>query len=67
MNQIQFQLISFENKYAILKNPIYGTIKWPVKELPADIEIGHNIKIGVITTDTPIQTDVKKLLEELIN
>lgn len=72
MNQILFTVISFFEKYTILENSLYGQIQWPIKELPAEIEIGSQVTIGVIakSQEQQIQTqqfDAKKLLEELLN
>jgi hypothetical protein len=72
MSQLEFQIINFENKYAILDHPIYKNLKWPIKELPADIEIGSFITLGSTIQPLNFQSDqnpdtLKKLLEDLIN
>jgi hypothetical protein len=71
MNQLEFQIVNFENKYAILEHPVYKNLKWPIKELPADIEIGSTVTLGVAqdTKSNPQASPdtLKKLLEELIN
>ena len=75
MSQLEFQVVNFENKYAVLEHPIYKNLKWPIKELPADIEIGSFVTLGIIGSIDPAQNyqsaqnpeTLKKLLEDLIN
>jgi hypothetical protein len=71
-NSIQYTVIDFQNKFAILTNAIFGEIKWPIKKLPDNIEIGQTVTIGANQANQKSDEakyhnqDIKNLLQELI-
>lgn len=71
MDWLEFTILKFEDKYAILENKIYGKINWPIKKLPDEIKIGSTVFLSA-NLNAPEQNaetnlDIKKLLEEIIN
>jgi hypothetical protein len=71
MESLEFTVINFEHKFAILENNTFGKINWPIKKLPDEIEIGSKIYLSASINQPENQnkesTDIKKLLEEIIN
>lgn len=71
MDFLEFTVINFENKYAILQNQIFGKINWPIKKLPEEVEIGSTVFLSASlespTQDSSQNLNIKKLLEEIIN
>ena len=68
-NALNFKIIRFEDKFAILVNEHFGEIKWPIKKLPESIQLNNEITLGVIEGNLENLQDekLKMLLEELIN
>lgn len=67
---IQATLERFEDKFAVLKNETYGEFRWPVKNLPEDLQIGETILIKISTQKLEQEEkfeQMRRLLEELIN
>ena len=72
MESLQFTITEFNHKFAVLYNSKYNLkINWPIKELSHDIEVGHTINLSQVFPEPKNQdkneTELKKLLEELIN
>lgn len=66
-NYIEYTILNFENKYAILHNSVFGTINWPIKKLPDDVKIGDKHYIGIVQpTDSQIYTQEKQVLHSLL-
>jgi hypothetical protein len=71
-NSIQYTVLKFENKFAVLHNDLFGEIKWPIKKLPDQIEIGDQINLIASNQEIPEpktsyhNQDIKNLLQELI-
>lgn len=60
----------FEDRFAVLQNESVGEIKWPIKNLPENVQIGGTVTLKISTQK--VEEDEKyarmrKLLEELIN
>jgi hypothetical protein len=67
MEELNFTVINFQDKFAILNNQKFNfQIQWPIKLLPDQIAIGDSINIGNSNSNSN-SVDIKKLLEELIN
>jgi hypothetical protein len=68
MEYLEFNVLKFENKFAILENAIYGKINWPIKRLPDEINIGAKVYLTAqLNEPNNKNTNLKQLLEELIN
>jgi len=67
---LEFTLSRFEERMAIIYNDIIGEIKWPIKNLPEDLQIDDNFTLKAISPESQEQEQVHALqqtLELLIN
>ncbi|NUM25795.1 MAG: hypothetical protein HUU49_04235 [Candidatus Buchananbacteria bacterium] len=63
------RLEKFENKDAVIITDDGQRLTWPIKDLPADCEVGSNVRITLSTavTDQEEQTQIAKaILNEIL-
>lgn len=70
MGEIKYNLnatiIKFEGIFAILKMVDNQEIKWPIKNLPDDVEEGKKIRLVVSSEKTDSESQ-EKLAREILN
>ncbi len=70
MYELEFTFKRFEDRYAILDNEATGEIRWPIVDLPEDVNPNDKIKLKLITEQIQHNenlNDLKKTLEGLVN
>lgn len=71
-NVVHLEIIEFDGPNAVLKSNDSGVfeLKWPIRNLPADIKKGDNIIFKIMSHDiaeNEHELVARKLLEEMIN
>ena len=69
-NEITFTFRRFEDRFAILFNELTDEIKWPIKNLPDDVQPNDTVKLRLISSNIEQAEQVaalKQTLEELVN
>lgn len=64
------KLERFEERFAVLNSEVLGEFRWPIKNLPENVQAGETIELSVRTrgiNEDEKLTRMRKLLEELIN
>jgi len=70
MEELKFTFKRYEERYAILENPLTGEIRWPIEHLPQECNPNDTVKLRLITQNQEEKEnllDLKKTLEELVN
>lgn len=68
--KLEFTLSRFEERMAVIYNDTIGEIKWPIKNLPEDLNIDDKFHLKAISPESQEQEQVHALqqtLELLIN
>jgi len=65
MDQLEFKLLGFHERFAIIHNTKVGEIQWPIKNLPDEIEKGETFLLKIETLAASLgeqdtDKDVKK-------
>ncbi|MFA6521393.1 MAG: DUF3006 family protein [Candidatus Gracilibacteria bacterium] len=73
-NTLYSKLTRFEERYAVLVAEDGSEIRWPIKNLPDQIQIGDSVELKINTkkiaeaqVEDEKYANMRKLLEELIN
>lgn len=64
------RLEKIEAEFAVLRNETIGEFRWPIKNLPANLQIGETVHLKITTQENEEEAKyarMRRLLEELIN
>lgn len=60
----------FEDRFAVLRNEALGEFRWPITNLPQDLQVGQSVTLKAVNpkSENDEKLDrMRTLLEELIN
>lgn len=64
------KLERFEERFAVFSNETLGEFRWPIKNLPENLQAGDTVHLKVVTPGIEEEEKyarMRRLLEELIN
>lgn len=69
-NFLRAQIWRLEERYAVLRHENFGELRWPVRHIPVDAQVGDTVYLKASTEkeeEDEKYTRMRKLLEEMIN
>lgn len=63
---IEGKIEKFEDKMAVIKTADGQELRWPIKNLPEDIEVGSPVRLVLSTTQT-IAEERDKIAKNILN